>query len=245
MVVKLYLFYMNGCGWCDRFKPTWEELKQKTDYEFYECESDNLSTSEEAKEIQSKLNTQIKSYPSIFIKINDNYYNYDGERTVNDIKKFIQYKNQDKNQNKNIVKSFKDSVVDIVADTVKLFLFHMDGCGWCDEFKPTWEKLQKKTKFDFYECERDNITNSKEAEEIQSTLDLKITSYPSIFIKIGNEYFKYDGSRSIENILKFIAEKLKKKHLIQNGGKIDYRDKYKKYKKMYAELLTKYNKLNK
>ena len=50
----------------------------------------------------------------------------------------------------------------------------------------------------------------------------------------------FENSRSnIDEIMKFINKFVKK----QSGGGDKYREKYKKYKQMYARLVTRYNNL--
>lgn len=223
---------MNGCGWCDRFMPTWNKLKENKVCKLYECESSNQNNSIEAKQIIEQLNTEISSYPSIFLEVDGKYKEYQGDRTYENVLNFIK-----ENSQKRI------SQLNNLKNTIELFLFHMNGCGWCDRFMPIWDKLQEKmTDYKYYSCERSDLNDSKEAQIIQEKLGY-IKSFPSIFIKVGDEYFKYNGSRSVNDIVKFINEKIKKVKLVQNGGVIDYRFKYKKYKEMYSELLTKYNQL--
>jgi thiol-disulfide isomerase/thioredoxin len=223
---------MNGCGWCDRFMPTLNKLKENKICKIYECESSNQNNSIEAKQIEQQLNTEISSYPSIFLEVDGKYKEYKGDRSYEDVIKFIKDNSQK-----------SDSYLTNLTNTIELFLFHMDGCGWCERFMPVWNKLkEKKTDYKYYDCERSNLDNSAEAKIIQEKVGY-ITSYPSIFIKIQDEYFKYNGPRSVNDIVKFINEKVKKIKLIQSGGVIDYRLKYKKYKEMYSDILTKYRKL--
>ena len=215
--------------------PIWNKLKENKICKLYECESDNQNNSIEAREIEKQLNTQISSYPSIFLEVNGKYKEYNGNRTYDDVVNFITEAGQKSESNLNNLTS-----------SVQLFLFHMNGCGWCDKFMPVWEKLQtKKTEYKYYDCERSDLDKSKEANIIEEKLGKlgKIESFPSIFIKVGDNYFKYDGPRSVTNIVNFINEKIKKQQFIQSGGVIDYRLKYKKYKEMYSDILTKYRKV--
>jgi thiol-disulfide isomerase/thioredoxin len=236
MSAKLCFFYMNGCGWCDRFMPTLNKLKENKICEIYECESSKQQKSDEAKQIQKQLNTEISSYPSIFLEVNGKYKEYQGDRSYENVVDFIK-ENSQKSESRS-----KSETINLTG-SVELFLFHMNGCHWCVEFMPIWKELQKeKTDYKYYSCERAELDNSKEAQIIQEKLGY-ITSFPSIFIKVGDEYFKYNGKRLVDNIVKFINEIIKKEQFIQNGGVIDYRLKYKKYKEMYSEILTKYNEL--
>ncbi len=232
MSAKLCFFYMNGCGWCDRFMPTLNKIKENKICKIYECESSNQNNSIEAKQIEQQLNTDISSYPSIFLDVNGKYKEYQGDRSYEDVVKFIKENSQK-----------SETISNNITNTIELFLFHMDGCGWCERFMPVWDKLkEKKTEYKYYDCERSELDNSNEAKIIQEKLGY-IQSYPSIFIKVGDEYFKYNGPRSVYDIVKFINEKVKKVKFIQSGGVIDYRLKYKKYKEMYSDLLEKYNEL--
>ena len=87
---------------------------------------------------------------------------------------------------------------------VKLYYYYMNNCSWCEKFKPVWDELNKKTDYKFHECEKNELENDKKATKIQKALNLKITSFPSIFIKINRDYYKYEGERTLEKILEFI-----------------------------------------
>lgn len=247
MSVKLLFFYMNGCGWCDKFKPTWGELKKKnTSYEFYECESNDLNGSKEASDIINKFGADaLSGFPAIFAYINNIYHKYDGDRSYNDIITFVN-KNGGNMRGDTPQKEQKKDY-----DIPTLCYFYMKKCRWCNEFNPVWDELEEKNekneiKYILKKYERSEMDKSPAKEmkqEIEEALDLKITSYPAIFIKVGEKYYKYNGTRTLKDILEFVAQIIN--NSVQNGGKIDYRNKYKKYKKMYCEILEKYNELNK
>ncbi len=121
---------------------------------------------------------------------------------------------------------------------------YMNGCGWCDKFKPTWEELKEtKKKIDgcssvkYKEYERDQISNPNTSA---NKFDDLVEGYPTILVKINDDVHKYEGNRTIEDILKFVANKI---NMQRGGSLVDYRAKYKKYKNMYAEIVTKYNNL--
>lgn len=213
---RFILFYMDGCHYCDLFKPTWDRLEKNhsNKYDFTRYESNELEKSKDIENIKKQLNLSIDGFPSIFCKVKDKYYKYDGNREEEDLLKFIESKN----------------------NGIKFYYFYMDGCNWCKEFTDVWNEIKKI--FDYYECERSNIKESKEANEIQEKLNINIKTFPAIFIEINGTYYKYDGDRTLENILKFIDT-----NRIQKGGSDKYRYKYKKYKHMYFEILDKYNKL--
>jgi len=151
---------------------------------------------------------------------------------------------------------------------IKLIYFFMEGCGWCERFLPQWnlikEKVDKKDleHIKLYEFERNEIQSNERALKIQKHVE--VNGFPTIIVKINNDYHKYEGNRTICDILKFIKQKLIENKLLkeellnyfdekikqyeldypnQNGGYADYKKKYHKYKDMYNSLLKKYNKL--
>lgn len=233
MTVKLLLYYMNGCGWCDKFMPTWNKLKEK--YSTEEYESNDINNSPDAEKILSKFGDDaLNGFPSLFIVINNIHHRYNGDRSMNDIENFIA-------SNGNIKKDNKENKDN--NDKVVFYYFYMDGCGWCEKFKPIWNKLKNNKEYDFYDYERNEMSELPIVDEIEKELDIKIKTYPAIFIKIDNTFYKYEGERKEETILDFVNKVMNKNKYIQSGGQIDYRNKYKKYKTMYAKLLKKYNKL--
>ena len=236
---QFILFYMIGCGYCDLFEPTWNNLKNNYSnvYDFVKCESNDLNKSTEASEIQRQLNMDITGFPSIFCNVDNKYYKYEGNRKEEDLINFIKSKKTNTNEN------ISENRNEIKNNDIKFFYFYMENCPWCKKFSDVWEQI--KLKYNCYECERSDIKKSPEAKEIQNTLDLRIKTYPSIFIKVNNLYYKYNGERTLEKILEYIAKIIHKNKSQNggNGGNFDYRNKYKKYKEMYFELLEKYNKI--
>jgi glutaredoxin len=226
---KFILFYMNGCYYCDLFKNTWTELKQNTNYDFIEYESNELQNSNDAKEIG--INT-ITGFPSIYCNVNQKYYKYEGNRTKEDLIKFIESKKNNSNNSNNLNNNS-------INNDIKFYYFYMNNCKYCNQFNSLWNNI--KSKYQSYECDKSHLNESTTAQKIQSTLNLKITSFPSIFIKINDKYYKYEGKRTMEKILEYIEKIINNK--VQKGGKVNYRYKYKKYKEMYYDLLDKYNKL--
>lgn len=149
---------------------------------------------------------------------------------------------------------------------VTVTLYYANWCGHCVKFKPTWEELKLRV---------DNLNGSKELEdkliskitlkeyedsEIKGNLELqkKVEGFPTIVITVANKDIKFEGERSIDNILKAVYESIDVSMTLtdsasdpesskgdkQDGGsRVDYRKKYHKYKAMYAELVEKYKKL--
>jgi thiol-disulfide isomerase/thioredoxin len=142
--------------------------------------------------------------------------------------------------------------------------YYADWCGYCVRFKPTWaviktnmpkDKDLEKVNLTFHECEDSNLSGDLEAKSVEN-FGIKIDSYPTLVLKIKNEYHRYPtDKRDYELIKKFIQwkaglikmpEEFKEDTEInkQNGGD-KYRMKYKKYKQLYKDIMIKYQELKK
>jgi hypothetical protein len=151
---------------------------------------------------------------------------------------------------------------------IKLIYFFMDGCGWCERFLPQWNIIKEKIdsndlkNIKAYQFERSELKSNERALKIQNHVE--VNGFPTIVVKINDEYYKYEGNRTISDILKFIKSKLTENNLLnqdliqyfdekikqyqlefpnQTGGNANYKKKYHKYKDMYNSLLKKYNKI--
>lgn len=80
-----------------------------------------------------------------------------------------------------------------------LLYFSMEGCPYCDDFKPLWEKtINKYPTLDMF-----NISREKETELMDK---LGIKSYPTILLLKGNNLIKYNYERKPSFIRKFLLE---------------------------------------
>ena len=82
----------------------------------------------------------------------------------------------------------------------ELILVKAEWCSHCKNFKNTWANLQKTPellkKVNFITLDAD--VNSNEVKQ------LKVSGYPTILIKKGNQYTEYNESREFNNIKKYI-----------------------------------------
>jgi thiol-disulfide isomerase/thioredoxin/uncharacterized protein (DUF3820 family) len=79
----LYYFYMDGCGWCDKFNPTWIKLVK----EFKNKLTMKKMNGPESPELLKKYD--IQSFPSIILVTGKESDKYEGDRSINDLKKFL------------------------------------------------------------------------------------------------------------------------------------------------------------
>ena len=73
---QISLYYANWCGHCQRFKPTWDQLKNKLGDKVVFNDYEDGSNKEEIQQ------ANIKGFPTIKITKNGNTYDYNGQRTI-------------------------------------------------------------------------------------------------------------------------------------------------------------------
>lgn len=79
----LTLIKAEWCGHCRRFKSIWEELPTHIKGINFKL----LDSEENKKEIEKY---DILGYPSIFLEIGDKKISYEGERSIEKIKEFVE-----------------------------------------------------------------------------------------------------------------------------------------------------------
>ena len=87
--VYVTLFHASWCGHCKDFLPTWDEIKKtestKKSFVFAEYESKEIPDGDEGK-----INgNEIQGFPTLKIVINEEEYEYDGERNLSGIVDYV------------------------------------------------------------------------------------------------------------------------------------------------------------
>jgi thiol-disulfide isomerase/thioredoxin len=153
-------------------------------------------------------------------------------------------------------------------------LYHAEWCGHCKIFKPIWKDLKKKV----IELKKDGTLETHGINNIifkdftdsqiqgKPEIEKQVNGFPTIVVTNNGKNIKYDGKRTVDDILQFIydsnvlamtlteSENNEKPTMVdQNndfremvavgGSNVNYKQKYHKYKTMYAELVDKYKKL--
>ena len=96
----------------------------------------------------------------------------------------------------------------------RVYFFKMNGCGYCEQLKPIWnEAIQKikksKPSVVYIEVETKEIPNlDKETKE--KLKPEEIIGFPDLrIIKKNGEISKFDSSRNVEELVKWITENTK------------------------------------
>jgi len=82
---ELYLFKAEWCGHCKNFKPEWNKLINNNNLK----EKVNFITLDSDTNKKEFTEWKIEGFPTIILKKGDTSIEYNGERSVNNIEKFI------------------------------------------------------------------------------------------------------------------------------------------------------------
>lgn len=76
--VSVTFYYMDGCGWCEKFKPEWEKFKKlvPSSVAVKEVEAQKMSEDQQKK---------IRGFPTIVLSKNGKDVDYEGDRTATDL----------------------------------------------------------------------------------------------------------------------------------------------------------------
>tara|TARA_B100001109_G_scaffold215081_1_gene183991 strand:- start:311 stop:538 length:228 start_codon:yes stop_codon:yes gene_type:complete len=74
---------MDGCGWCEKFNPTWIKLVK----EFKNKLTMKKMNGPESPELLKKFD--IQTFPSIILVTGKYSNKYEGDRSMKDLKKFL------------------------------------------------------------------------------------------------------------------------------------------------------------
>ncbi len=80
-------------------------------------------------------------------------------------------------------------------------LFSAKWCGHCKNFKPNWAELKKISDI---ECQKYEQTNVNDKEHFETN---KVQSFPTIYITVNGNKEKYEGNRTVNDIMNYICNK--------------------------------------
>ncbi len=99
----------------------------------------------------------------------------------------------------------QSSMIEGMSSGSKLTLFHMNGCGHCENMMPEWDKFSKLNPSSSAKFE---ASDPKGKEIIKGDANIKVTGYPTIILlDANNKKMKdYDKGRTATEFKAFITE---------------------------------------
>ena len=79
----LYYFYMDGCGWCDKFNPTWSQITKEFKGKLTMKKVNGPNNEQLMKRFR------VSSFPTIILVKGKSPKTYSGDRSVSDMKRFL------------------------------------------------------------------------------------------------------------------------------------------------------------
>lgn len=87
------------------------------------------------------------------------------------------------------------------SEEKKIIFVYADWCGHCTRFKPEWSKVEQ-------ECKSRNITttalNVDDEQNGEFINKYEINSFPTLIVFKGNQFKKYEGDRTTDQIVNFV-----------------------------------------
>jgi thiol-disulfide isomerase/thioredoxin len=106
-----------------------------------------------------------------------------------------------------------------------VILIHANGCGYCEQLMPEWEKMEGMVKGDNTlngKCDVVKIERANMENEMINNREIPVAGYPTIVsIKDGNLH-NYNGDRTADELLNWIkqlANRKQQERQIYLGGK--------------------------
>lgn len=90
-----------------------------------------------------------------------------------------------------------------------MYLFKMTGCGHCETFEPTWQKLQINEKLNNkINFEKYDVRIEKDSEFIKKFENkyMQIKGFPTIILEKNGKIEEYRGSRDEDAMVKWISK---------------------------------------
>jgi len=209
-------FFAPWCGHCKKLAPIWEELATKSKEKFNVAKVD--CTVE--KDVCSQ--NGVRGYPTVKLFVDGKAIDFKGERTVDSFTKFVESNSGQGNAEEKKAnveeKKPEEPAKKVVAEEATqdlvilhdsdfdektregewLIKFYAPWCGHCKRLAPTWDELATKSKNKFHvakiDCTVETLICEREG----------IRGYPTIKLFSDGQRHDYKGSRTIEDLTKFV-----------------------------------------
>jgi hypothetical protein len=84
-----------------------------------------------------------------------------------------------------------------------LAFLRMDGCGWCDRFKPTWAEF-KANHAAALAAAGVSLVEVEASEPAMAKYKAHVKGYPTVLLVEGHKMTKFEGDRTVPGLVDFL-----------------------------------------
>ena len=194
--VTIKFFHAPWCGYCKRFYPEWERLKEVLGSKFKDIKFEKINCDENKMEC---LSAGVRGYPTLMFVIGDRTITYQGERVVEEIEAALV-------REMNLLEEVEEAVEERVKETKAEELPPMTGAlflpaGNNNNVVQVWKEVESIFEgspftFSTIECESD-----KDICELY-----QIGNSPTVIFQFDKtKAAKYNGPMEVPMLLKFLT----------------------------------------
>ncbi|KAL3891459.1 hypothetical protein ACJMK2_003721 [Sinanodonta woodiana] len=211
------MFFAPWCGHCKRLSPTWDELAKR-----YNSEDSDVTIAKVDCTVDTKVcaDQQVRGYPTMkFFNMeqNKNVVPYRGNRDLDSLLRFVveeltkdEGEEEDKKPEEDIKKFFEldsDNFEKVTERGDHFIKFYAPWCGHCQQLAPTWQQLASSDLIDGLMVEKVDCTAHR---ALCSRIGIR--GYPTLlWFRDGEKIDEYTGGRSLEDLMNYAAEMMRKK----------------------------------
>jgi thiol-disulfide isomerase/thioredoxin len=184
----IYNFNTVWCGYSKRFQPIWDEFAaslNNTKIKAIDVKCDNPDNNE----LCGKFD--VPGYPSIIIVKGGKPIPYQGNRTVNDLRKAV-------------------DLAPVANTGVTIYNFNTEWCGYSKKFQPIWDDFattMKNTSINVVDVKCDDEKNKDLCNKYE------VKGYPSVIIDKNGSIQEYNGPRTVDGLRAAVMDQSKKIHI--------------------------------
>lgn len=186
----IYNFNTKWCGHSKNFQSTWDNFAKGVNM------LDNIQAidikCDDDKNHEICKNFNIEGYPSVIIENSDGIVNYNGGRTIDELRKAV------KLGKINGIESSNESHENNYTSKTIIYNFNTEWCGYSKKFQPIWNtfanSINDHDNISVIDVKCDNDANKELCEKY------KVEGYPTILIVKGKKVDNYKGARTVEGL---------------------------------------------
>jgi len=193
-------FYAPWCGHCKKLEPTWEELGHS-----YEADPLISIGKLDCTQAQSTCqDNEVNGYPTLqYFRDGEKVAVFRGSRMLSELQNFVNENKRKPEATESKTLKSKEEFEKEIQSGYTFVKFYAPWCGHCQKLAPKWDvlatqySLRNDVNIAKIDCTNDETKSICTSE--------KVRGYPTLILyKNGERKDTFSGSRSMENLHKFI-----------------------------------------